>query len=627
MGVAETFSVLPALPDRDVLLMLDRALGEPHPDLQRRAVEFILADRKPDRLATLVAHFPDLVPEVRRLTHEHRAQLIVAAEDIIKRVDPVLRASAYQLIAERGDLSHAAVLLPGLEDHSARVRHTTESALNKMMEQFYTHLLQAKKNRERVSQELVTLFKPHALTVVQTMLQLYDSYPHPLYVRTAIEMGESAYLLFMEPVLERPGSALYKAFITSMSMAHSPEATELLIRLCAERSPRARDAAAEICRRRSDPTFGNEVAAHFARLDPEALKVLSSQMTIAPWWDASMQSADLSTEELRLLAETLRATQLKLEDKQDRFRALLKHPVGRFRAVGYEQLNRMEFAQLASLAEEGLRDGDPEVVLTAAQILVDRGTPDLSVRMAPFVKSPHPGLAKLALQVVADESFTRYLTAFDRLDEATRERAAQAISKIDRDMIDHLRDEIESLDSARRLKALRIVEYANKEDELRPLLMDLLFDPDVKVRSTAIKIVQLSGSAEGMRLLIDALNDSDRRVRANAVEAFENIGDTRYVGLLQPFLQDPDNRVRGNAARALYRLGVLEARQTLVEMLESPDRLMRLSATWIMHDLGAEEFRPHLAERLGVEDDPQIQKRIREALSETRIFKTLEESP
>ena len=627
MGLNETFAVIASLPDAESARLLKQALAEPHEAVQRRAVEAILAARKPERLALLVSHFPDLLPPVREQLQKYRAQLIGVGEEVIRKLDPTLRAASFQLIAEMGDLSKAPMILPGLEDRSARIRNTAEAAIKRWMEDFYTHLLQAKKNRDRVSRELVQLFKNPALEVVQTMLQLYDQYPNPLYVKTGIELGETAYLLFLDRVLERPGAPLYKAFITSMAMAHSPEAVELLMRLTAERAQRARTAAEEICARRHDPAFGREVAAYFARLDADALGTLAGRMLSAPWWDAALQSSDLNEHELRTLAQTLRATRLDLVEKRDRIRALLGHPVGRVRAVGYEELDRMDIDDMIETARAGLDDADPEVILAAARILAQRGVAGLAGEMARHVRSPNLELSQLALRMISEESFKRYVSAFDRLDESTRQRDAQAISKIDSGLIDRLRVEIESLDSTRRLKALKIIEYADKETELRPILMDLLYDPDVKVRSTAIKTIQLSGSAEGMRLLIDALNDPDRRVRANAVEAFEDIGDTRFTALLKPFLRDPDNRVRGNAARALFRLNVLEARQTLVEMLGSDDRLMRLSAAWVMHDLGAEEFRRALAEQLQVEKDPQVIQRIREALAGTKMTQKPEETP
>jgi HEAT repeat protein len=130
-----------------------------------------------------------------------------------------------------------------------------------------------------------------------------------------------------------------------------------------------------------------------------------------------------------------------------------------------------------------------------------------------------------------------------------------------------------------------VIDYVDAETDLRQNLMALLNDPDRRVRATAIKIVQLAGSTEGMRLLVTALGDPDRRVRANAVEAFEDGGDALCVPLLRPFLQDPDNRVRANAAKAVWTLGSEEGRATLLSMLGHEEELMRLSAVWAIGEI------------------------------------------
>jgi HEAT repeat protein len=105
------------------------------------------------------------------------------------------------------------------------------------------------------------------------------------------------------------------------------------------------------------------------------------------------------------------------------------------------------------------------------------------------------------------------------------------------------------------------------------------------VRATAIKIVQLSGSMEGMRLLVAALGDPDNRVRANAVEAFEDSGDPQCIPLLRPYLGDLDNRVRANVAKALWSLGSEEGRTALLGMLKHPEEPMRISAVWAIGEV------------------------------------------
>jgi HEAT repeat protein len=145
--------------------------------------------------------------------------------------------------------------------------------------------------------------------------------------------------------------------------------------------------------------------------------------------------------------------------------------------------------------------------------------------------------------------------------------------------------------------------------------MDLLNDPDRRVRATAIKIVQLSGSADGMRLLVAALGDPDRRVRANAVEAFEDSGDSQCIPLLRPYLRDPDNRVRANVAKALWNLGSEEGRMALNSMMKHAEENMRLSAVWAIGEVRFAGASDLLLGHVEGELSPAVRAKISEVLA------------
>ena len=261
-----------------------------------------------------------------------------------------------------------------------------------------------------------------------------------------------------------------------------------------------------------------------------------------------------------------------------------------------------------------LKDASDDVVHAAAQAIIRLAPEDKLRHLTPLLNHRSERVRRLATRAVASASFSRSMESFDRLNAPTRAMAARALAKIDDTMHDRLAEEVSALDAGRRLKALRIVEYVGAQKDLRKPLMELLADPDRRVRATAIKIVQLSGDVSAMKHLIGALSDPDRRVRANAVEAFEVVGDTRYVQLLMPFLKDPDNRVRANAAKALWNLGRTEVRETLEGMLEDPDENMRLSAVWAIDELGYEGATGVLTDHLHQERSDTVRTRIAEAL-------------
>ncbi len=188
--------------------------------------------------------------------------------------------------------------------------------------------------------------------------------------------------------------------------------------------------------------------------------------------------------------------------------------------------------------------------------------------------------------------------------------AGKALSKIDESVPERLRKEIESLESGRRVKALRIAQMIEVTDDLQPLLKELLSDPDQKVRATVIRMVELSGNLEAMKLVASSLADPDRRVRANAVEAFEAVQDKRFVPILVPLLQDSDNRVRANTIKALWTLGQDGMDLHFGGMLSSSDEMMRLSAVWALGEVKLPGRRKLLEEQLRVEKSGRVQKKI-----------------
>jgi HEAT repeat protein len=278
-------------------------------------------------------------------------------------------------------------------------------------------------------------------------------------------------------------------------------------------------------------------------------------------------------------------------------------------------LQAVAYPGLMDQVQTFLEDPSDEVKLAAARTVIALNPPHKARILMPLLNTASEELRRMATREVASASFDKYLRSFERLDPATREAAARALAKIDTRIVDRLADELTALDPERRLRALRVIDYVDAETDLRQNLMALLNDPDRRVRATAIKIVQLTESVEGMRLLVAALSDPDRRVRANAIEAFEDGGDSRVVPVLMPFLRDDDNRVRANAAKAIWNLGSEEGKTTLQQMLSNPDEMMRLSAVWATGEVKFPGAIDLLLARIEADASPAVRAKIAEVLS------------
>lgn len=615
MGILKTLERLRRERPERYRAYLEHALLEPHENVQRAAVQRLLSMPEAHWMREIVLHYGELLPGVRADLEQAAFRILQAALSLLNSPQVAEREAGASVLGRVATVSDIRHLIGAMRDVSRMVRESVVATISRLAAEYHTKLLRARSGDPDASVEAAR-DRGEALLMVEEMLRRYDDHKDSTFVTLAVEMGGDIHERLITLATERMPSPLSRDTAAAMSLSRSPECMRLWLELAGEGSQMARALFDEVLRRREDPSLLRELGAALRAQTPAEFTTLAAAFEDVPWWDRLSAAADVDADTVEVNLALLKSSRTPEATVRTRIRALLNHPSAHARAAALTTMEAYRSRDLAEIAGRMLDDPSDDVKAVAAWVLSREKVPGLPQRLAPHVRSTHPRLQAIAMKVITEASFERYIGAFDRLDEDTREAAARAISKLDASFIERLRAEVEGLDPDRRMRALRIAEYAHAEKELGAALRDVLQDPDVKLRATALKMLGVTGSAEGMRHLIEALNDPDRRIRANAVEAIEEIGDTRFTALLKPFLADPDNRVRGNTAKALWRLGVADGRSTLEAMLASEDRLMRLSGAWAMGEIGSREFEPVLRDRLAGEPDAQVRERILKALAE-----------
>jgi len=615
MGVSDTFSLLAELPVEHRLAYVEAALREPYVELQSAAFDALADPAGINRPELIVQHYTDLAPEVRQKVAARADLFDGAAREELHSPREWSRRAAYLVLAALRPREAASVLARGLGDASPVVRDTVADALEAMANRYYYHLVATRLHGDEESRRFVEGNRAVMMESLGPLVRAYPLHAKGVFLDLLIESGESGYPLVTELLLARTEPATYAAFIHALSTAMSEPAVELLLRLSQDPRPRLADASAAALKLRRDPGFPALLASVFSRMPPDRLEAFAQKTRELPWWHTVESAPDLDP---FTAARHLDFVARSGVDAPRRLKMLLffqTSPHAEIRARVLTTLQSLGAPELQGVAEAALQDPADEVKLAAARIVIGINPPHKARLLLPLLNAPSEEVRRMASREVASASFDKYLRSFDRLEPETREAAARALAKIDGRILDRLTEEVQALDPDRRLRALRVIDYVDAETDLRQNLMALLNDPDRRVRATAIKIVRLSGSEDGMRLLAAALGDPDRRVRANAVEAFEDGGDAQCVPLLRPYLRDPDNRVRANVAKALCTLGAEEGRTALLEMLRMPEETMRLSAAWALGELlfpGAVEA---LASQAAGETSPMVRAKIEEALA------------
>lgn len=580
MGVSATFQRLAELPPEQRLALAEAALREPFLELQSAAFSALVDPLGLNRPDLVIQHYTDLLPEIRRRVAAQPVVFQDAAREEILSGSEWSRRAGYEVVAAMDGLGAMPGLARGLNDPSVLVRESVSDMLESLAQRYYYHLVAFHLHGDPQSREFVERHRDAVLRSLGDLLRSYPAHGKKVFLDLAIESDPESYALVTDVVLSRRDVPTFAAFVSALAASATRSAVELLFKLFLEPRTRLREVAVEVMRMRRDGAFASLIAATLARMGPEEFDLLARRVREIPWWSSVEAAPDLDPIAAAKMIEFVAKSGLERESRDAKILAFHVSPYPEVRARVLATLLALAYPSIADLAAGYLQDPSDDVKVAAARAIVTLGSPNKTRLLLPFLNSPHEELRELASREVSGASFERYLRSFDKLDPKTREVAARALAKIDGRITERLAEEITSLDADRRLKALRIVGFVEAEGNLRDLLIELLKDPDRRVRATVLKIVQLSGSIEGMKHLVDALNDPDARVRANAIEAFEDGGDPRTAPLLVPFLNDPDNRARANAAKALHLFGRPEGRLTIEAMLVDPDERMRLSAVW-----------------------------------------------
>ncbi|MCC6573681.1 MAG: HEAT repeat domain-containing protein [Planctomycetes bacterium] len=281
----------------------------------------------------------------------------------------------------------------------------------------------------------------------------------------------------------------------------------------------------------------------------------------------------------------------------------------------------MPAEQVAPVLMRQAREASARAALFALTTLAEMGHPGALKAASDMLRADRADLRDAAARFVAARAYRRYVQGFEHMSNDQRRESGAMLHLVDDDVIDDLRKQICAADPDVRLRALRIVDFTHNAARLKETVVELMHDPDARVRATVVGLLSALRSEDAIAAIGGLLADPDTRVRANAVEAVEALGDKELARGLFPFLEDPNNRIRGNAAKALYTLGFHEyAISVMRAMLEDEAPLMRMSATWAIKTTRPPGGGGWLRARLRVEADEGVRQRLETAVGEMSVF-------
>ncbi len=240
----------------------------------------------------------------------------------------------------------------------------------------------------------------------------------------------------------------------------------------------------------------------------------------------------------------------------------------------------------------------------------------LSVAFFVFLKGPFPAARAFAVTGLwqlgprAAPAMELYLEDSDR--EGVRHLAVQALIAWDGDASTPWVDRfLQDEDPVVRLWAATSVRE-RKRVSLAPLLIPLLSDPDLEVRTEVVHGIRALGVRDAVPALNERLSyEEDGIVQMLVVEALGELGDASLVPRLLPFL-GWEGGTRNVAQNAICKLGDKSLVPTLIDLLGSPNANVRGGAIDLLGTFADASSAPQVVGFLG-DPDPLV----RDAASST----------
>ncbi|MBI3038267.1 HEAT repeat domain-containing protein [bacterium] len=278
-------------------------------------------------------------------------------------------------------------------------------------------------------------------------------------------------------------------------------------------------------------------------------------------------------------------------------------PLPELRLLAIQVAVSMNHPRVIPILEQASKDLSPLVALEALKKLKQFISESRFVSfLTRNINSPSEELRGYALNEIAKITQKRYISNYRLLPLNIKKLAGSAILKLDSTFVDHLIEELKSLDPDSRLRAALIMENLKFGTQAQDALLMGMKDPSSKVRAAIVKTLGVLGNKALFKHLIGFFNDPDERVRANTIEAIKHLGHEQAVQVLSPFLKDPNNRVRANAALAVWQLGKVKILPIIHSML-SMNHLMRASALWVLGVINSETNIPIILRYFKDKDD------------------------
>jgi len=629
MGVQSTFTALRRVRSRHVAPALLASLdADGYDALRVAAVRMLASTRDESAHRALLYRYDELPQDAQAAIRAAASALRSVIREALKDGDEI-RGTALSILETSQTYDIADLLAEYLADDKTEYADRAEEALRRIVGRFLSEREEATepeygpegeeipvdtrklRQRAKVSEHARLLFR--AMTVATEMLPQNN---RTWVVEACLDIGGECRALLNEALrIERerrePGPVE-----KHLSENNGVRALEYLMDRLVDHRAEIRTVAQRALSSKRGPEVNTNLAWVLEeRVSDERLHRIVNIWDGIPFMDVIDGCADRYS--AKVLNRLLRETQRAIHEPALKARVLGVLAEGRDRDLHKECLTALESMPedaTGPVFERLARARRHDLAMHALRVLIERNHPGVLKVAAGLLDAPWADVREEAARFIATRAYKRYLDGFDKMTEEQRRAGGAGLRHVDDTVIEDLQRQISAAEPEVRLRALRLLNLTSNVKRLSDSVLQLMRDPDARVRATVVGMLGDMRSGEAVKAIGKLLDDPDDRVRANAIEAIEALGERSLARALVPFLKDDNNRIRANAAKALFSLGVDEAAEIMRAMLAHENPLMRMSAAWAIRETNPAGGREWLTARLRDEADDAVRQRIETAL-------------
>jgi HEAT repeat protein len=517
-GLSLTFDLLSRTDNEAATGALLAALDSHESALSEAALRALLKRHSLAGHQQLLRRLHQLDPKWRDLLQEYRGTMSHALRDALLSSDRQACANGCQAVLWFHEYDLMPALITVLENESNPNSSLAASTALALAELFYEDLAGTKNFKPR--QDPRTL-RGHLLASLEASVLRYARHrrTEPIEAFAMLTERDNAAL---KQLLFDPLHGSYRPLIETLTRSPRPGIMRLLLSFLED--PQAPSAALTAIAHRNDVTF---IKALLRKIGSEPSTAARRNLVriehfvwLRPGENLLAQLDDMAQHSA---VELLMASGMNRLEVFETIGQLLINGTPGGRRAAAAALAQFHGSEANALAIKALSDQDPQVQAAVLGQLRERGIPGAVSILVGLADSAQPAVQQAARESLAEFSFTRYLAAFDMLEDQVRRSTGMLVRKVDPDSVPQILEELASPSRRRRIRVLQVVEAMQIVQEVEDSVIDALKDEDHLARLEAARALAQSNSVEACLALRDAEHDSSVTVREAATDSLTKL--------------------------------------------------------------------------------------------------------